>query len=202
MIQARISVVFGNETISVNSVEKRIPLRLPHLLKLKRLDWYGGSQTGLLLFNDNREIEFTEPDIVKPFLERWQFEPPQPDVTQLKRYIDEITLDPNDTADLTARRRWAEIEKRHAKPIYPAALLQLLNTQYAAVDDLKRYRRGEVLSKARAMDKALIRALLNDNSGSWSSRANDSSVTDKESSLRVREKERRRLQNASKKGCV
>ena len=203
MTQARISVVFGNETISVDGVEKRIPLRLPHLLKIKRLDWFGASHSGSLLFNDKRELQFSDADIVVPFLRRWEAEPAQPDVAKLKRYIDEITTDPADTGVLTSRRRWAEIEKRHVNPIYPAALLQFLNTQYAAVDDLPHYRRGEVFSKGRKPDTDLIRALLKDGEPSMSRHQENLSAIPKfpgrESALQIRERERRRFLDIRKK---
>lgn len=203
MTQARVSIVFGNETITLDGVEKRIPLRLPHLLKLKRLDWYGASQNGSLLFNDGSELQFSEPAIVAPFVSRWEAEPPQPDVKQLKRYIDEVTVEPHDTANLTPRRRWAEIEKRHPKPIYPAALLQLMSTQYAAVDDLQHYRRGELMSNVRPVDKELIDSLLkkgNDVANEVSHvPAIGTTVPNGESTLRIRELERRRMQNAAKR---
>ena len=190
--------MFGNETVSVNGVQKRIPLRLPHLLKIKRLDWNGAAQVGFLLFNDKRQFKFNEPEIVVPFLQRWQAEPPQPDVAYLKRYVDEITLDPCDNAHLTPRRRWAEIEKRHSKPIYPAALLQFLNTQCAAIDDTKNYSRGEVFSGTRVLEKDVIRTLLN--SGEQNGRTFIKVAVEKNvSALRVREQERRRLQSKAKK---
>ena len=192
MVQQRICVVFWNETIVVDGVEKRIPLRLPHLLRLKQLDWYGASQTGLLLFNDKRELQICEADIIAPFLQRWQREPHQPDVAHLKRYVDEVTVDPNDSHDLSSRRRWAEIEKRHPQPIYPAALLQLLSTQYA------------LPSEDNKGDGSIVHALLNKKNasvadGGKSRLTRITNLAVKNSALKKREAERRRLQNTTKR---
>ncbi|MGR8947096.1 MAG: hypothetical protein ACU84Q_03555 [Gammaproteobacteria bacterium] len=191
MIQQRVCVVFWNETIIVEGVEKRIPLRLPHLLKLKQLDWYGASQTGLVLFNDKRELQINEPDVIAPFLERWQLEPHQPDVARLKRHVDEVTVDPSDASDLTLRRRWLEIEKRHPQPIYPAALLQLMSAESALNES------------GNSRDGSLVRALLNKKTLSGSSQkrpplVHATKLADKNLALRKREEERRRLQNITK----
>ena len=69
MIQERITVIFWNEMITVDGVEKRIPLRIPMLLKLKRLEWHASSMSGMVIFNDDSDISFTDPYIVKPFLD-------------------------------------------------------------------------------------------------------------------------------------
>ncbi|MEM7468512.1 MAG: hypothetical protein AAF387_16705 [Pseudomonadota bacterium] len=189
MIHQRISVVFWNETITVDSVEKRIPLRLPQLLKIHRLDWYGVSQSGLLLFNDKREMQFTDAAIIEPFLTRWQVEPPQPDVVQLKRYMDEFTVDPDDSHEISPRRRWAEIERRHAEPIFPSALLQLLSAQYATVEDI---------TGPKKHTSRLIRSLLR-HGDSFTHRTKSLSPTNAgemkvaASPLKIREQERRRM---------
>lgn len=184
MIPQRVTVIFHNETITVDDVEKRIPLRLPMLLKLKRLDWYPASLSGLLVLNDDRAINFIDADVIAPFLSRWQDEPPQPDVTHLKRYVDEITVDPDDTMNLSARRRWSEIERRHREPVDPRALLQLLSSRlaFARQDGDNRERSREVLS-----------SLLKRQSPANNLQLKTSGVGG-QSALAVREAERRRLQ--------
>ena len=211
MTHQRVSIIFWNETITVDGIEKRIPLRLPHLLRLKRLDWYGDACAGLLLFNDKRELQFSDPAIVTPFIERWQSEPAQPDIAQLKRYVDEITIDPSDTYDSTPRRRWAEIEKRHSQPIYAAALLQLLSTQYALDADHTLDRGARNISPvdktsrlaAGARGDSIVRYLLNKTGNAQgqvqrSPIAKMIKINSGDSALKKREAERRRMQNNAK----
>ena len=227
MAHQRVSVIFWNETITLDGIEKRIPLRLPHLLRLKRLDWYAGTHSGLILFNDQRELQFSEPAVVMPFIERWQLEPAQPDIAQLKRYVDEITIDPGDTYDSTPRRRWTEIEKRHPQPIYAAALLQLLSTQYALDADRSVGKNSrthpskfsEKIPQHRSAvtnrSDSIVRSLLNrgSNMGSNKGLSADSDfhkrnhqttlakmvkLADGNAALKKREAERRRMQNNAK----
>ena len=193
MVRERITVFFWNETITVNGIEKRIPLRLPMLLKLKRLEWYPTSLSGLVIFNDDSDISFTDHYIAKPFFDRWYAEPAQPDVEQLKNYMDEMTLDPGDTVNLAARQRWAGIEKRHAEASPPTALLLLLRDQNAIAS-------GEAHQSERDIRRKLLVALLEQDQ-KMQARLSSSNVIGEiiKSSFAVREEERRKLQAASKK---
>lgn len=198
MNHERITVVFFNETIAIDGVEKRIPLRLPVLLRLQRLEWYAGSQSGLIVFNNGHDINFTNINIVRPFEERWYAEPDQPDVEKLKAYMDEMTIDPHDAANIAARRRWTEVDNRHKKPFRPIALLQLLSDQQAIASN-------DAHQSEREIRRRLLVSLLEQDT-KMQSRLSDikinagkASSANVKSSFAIREEERRKLQKASKK---
>jgi len=193
MIQERITVIFWNEMITVDGVEKRIPLRIPMLLKLKRLEWHASSMSGMVIFNDDSDISFTDPYIVKPFLDRWNMEPVQTDVEQLKSYMDEMTIDPNDVANISARHRWAEIEKRHVHASPPKALLQLLSDQNELASD-------ESHQSEKDIRRKLLVSLLEQDQKMQARLKGSSAIGEIiKSSFAVREEERRKLQRAAKK---
>lgn len=198
MKHERVTVIFSNETIEIDGVEKRIPLRLPILLKLQRLEWYARSHSGLIVFNNGHDIKFTNESIVKPFEERWYLEPDQPDVDKLKQYMDEMTVDPNDAGVRSVRRRWAEVEKRHANAFKPSALLQLLSDQQAIAS--KAAHQSE-----REIRRNLLSALLEQDNKMQSrtpkiqNYADGLATTNAKSSFAIREEERRKLQETAKK---
>lgn len=198
MKHERVTVIFANETIEIDGVEKRIPLRLPVLLKLKRLEWYGRSQSGLIVFNNSHDIKFSNENIVRPFEERWHAEPEQPDVAKLKQYMDEMTVDPNDAEVRSTRRRWAEVEKRHANTFKPNALLQLLSDQEAIASKAAHQSEKEIR-------RNLLSALLEQDNKMQSRTpkiqkfAESLATTNAKSSYAIREEERRKLQEMAKK---
>lgn len=137
-----IIIDFNNSLVQMGGVVKRLPVRLVTDVLVSQIMWDGAK--GAVYFNDQPSIPFTDENIVKPFADMFDIEPPQIVPERIGAYAQ---FDRPDT-------EWLELVARHeGATITIAALIE------AAIEANKA--EGIAKTEAEAVRRKTFQAEMN-----------------------------------------